>query len=182
MPTMHGGSFLKVSTRASRLILRRKAILPSASKPTMWKTSLADIDADRRERGTGSIHGSFSGLRQSSLGRLLCTGSSRSIRLSDIDSHSPKPDGAWASVKHRRQFRGYRNGVPAVERNQARSDRLRSSQAPMPSVGSRTANASRKWGKTPAMAKGTSTKGTSTTLSNTLAATIRLPPERPPNK
>jgi hypothetical protein len=32
------------------------------------------------------------------------------------------------------------------------------------------------------MAKGTSTKGTSTTLSNTLAATIRLPPERPPNK
>lgn len=32
------------------------------------------------------------------------------------------------------------------------------------------------------MAKGTSANGTSTTLSNTLAATIRLPPERPPNK
>ena len=30
------------------------------------------------------------------------------------------------------------------------------------------------------MAKGTSTNGTSTTLSNTLAATIRLPPEMPP--
>ena len=33
-------SFLKVSVSASRLILRRKAILPSALKPTMWKTSL----------------------------------------------------------------------------------------------------------------------------------------------
>ena len=32
------------------------------------------------------------------------------------------------------------------------------------------------------MAKGTSTKGTSATLSNTLAATMRLPPEKPPNK
>src|SRR6201982_1289015 len=31
---------LKVSASASRLILRRKAILPSVPKPTMWKTSL----------------------------------------------------------------------------------------------------------------------------------------------
>jgi len=30
--------------------------------------------------------------------------------------------------------------------------------------------------------QGTSTKGTSTTLSNTLAETIRLPPDKPPNK
>jgi invasion protein IalB len=40
MPTTLGGSFLKVSTSASRLILRRKAILPSVLKPTTWKTSL----------------------------------------------------------------------------------------------------------------------------------------------
>jgi hypothetical protein len=36
MPTTHGGSRLKVSTSASRLIL----ILPSVPKPTTWKTSL----------------------------------------------------------------------------------------------------------------------------------------------
>jgi len=40
MPTTLGGSFLKLSTSASRLTLRRKAILPSELKPTMWKTSL----------------------------------------------------------------------------------------------------------------------------------------------
>src|SRR5438132_6935856 len=38
----------------------------------------------------------------------------------------------------------YSDGGPAVERNRGWSDRRRSSQAPMPSVGSRTANASRK--------------------------------------
>jgi hypothetical protein len=40
MPTILGGSLLKVSTSESRLILRRKAILPSVLKPMTWKTSL----------------------------------------------------------------------------------------------------------------------------------------------
>ena len=39
MPTTQGGSFLNVSARANRLILRRSAIFPSASKPTIWKLS-----------------------------------------------------------------------------------------------------------------------------------------------
>ncbi len=40
MPSALGGSFFHVSTSASRLILRRKAILPSVLNPTTWKTSL----------------------------------------------------------------------------------------------------------------------------------------------
>jgi hypothetical protein len=40
VPTTYGGNFLLVAASASRLILRRNAILPSVPKPTMWKTSL----------------------------------------------------------------------------------------------------------------------------------------------
>src|ERR1700757_4882724 len=35
MPTIVGGSFLNVSASANRLIFRRSAIFPSASKPTI---------------------------------------------------------------------------------------------------------------------------------------------------
>src|ERR1700690_1670480 len=50
IPTTQGGNFLKVSASASRLILRRKAILPSVLKPTMWKTSLPmSMPIDARE-------------------------------------------------------------------------------------------------------------------------------------
>lgn len=37
---MQGGNFSNVSASASRLILRRKASLPSELKPTMWNVSL----------------------------------------------------------------------------------------------------------------------------------------------
>jgi hypothetical protein len=46
MPTIHGGSFSKVSLRASRLILLRKAIFPSIPKPDEVKHVLTDVDAD----------------------------------------------------------------------------------------------------------------------------------------
>ena len=53
--------------------------------------------------------------------------------------------------------------------------------APMASDASSNANATNKRGKTPAIARGKSTKGTNTKRSMTEAATICRAPERPPN-
>jgi hypothetical protein len=40
IPTMHDGSFSKAPVMANRLTFHRKAIFPSAPRPTKWKTSL----------------------------------------------------------------------------------------------------------------------------------------------
>ena len=61
MPTILAGSLLKVSMSASRLILRRKAILPSALKPTMWKTSLPMSMPIEAKGGVVVSLGCFSG-------------------------------------------------------------------------------------------------------------------------
>jgi hypothetical protein len=58
---MLAGSLLKVSMSASRLILRRKAILPSALKPTMWKTSLPMSMPIEAKGGVVVSLGCFSG-------------------------------------------------------------------------------------------------------------------------
>jgi hypothetical protein len=54
MPTMHGGSFRRVSASASRLILRRKHHLSISGKADQMEHVFADVDSDhRRRRGGG---------------------------------------------------------------------------------------------------------------------------------
>ena len=70
MPTTLGGSRLKVSRSARRLILRRKAILPSVPKPTTWKTSLP-ISMPIEAKGVcGGVHGLLLRMLRGSLCRL----------------------------------------------------------------------------------------------------------------
>src|ERR1700722_8006717 len=84
MPTMLAGSLLKVSISASRLILRRKAIVPSALKPTMWKTSLPMSMPIEAKRGVVVSMGCFSGCCGIVFEDYPRGGSSRSIPLAEL--------------------------------------------------------------------------------------------------
>ena len=75
---------LRKSTSASRLILRRKAILPLVPKPTMWKTSLPMSMPIEARAGVLVSMGCFSGCCESVLPDYPRGGSSRSIPLADI--------------------------------------------------------------------------------------------------
>src|ERR1700749_564751 len=83
MPTMLAGSLLKVSMSASRLILRRKAIVPSVLKPTMWKTSLPMSMPIEAKLGVVVSMGCFSGCCGIVFEDYPRGGSSRSIPLAD---------------------------------------------------------------------------------------------------
>lgn len=80
---MHGGSFLNVPTRASRLILTERDLAVGAEVDEV-EDVLANIDADRGEWRNGPIRGLLLRLKCSSLGRLPRGRSSRSIPLAGI--------------------------------------------------------------------------------------------------
>jgi hypothetical protein len=71
------------SINASRLILRRKAILPLVSRPTTWKTSLP-MSMPIEVRGVVVVMGCFSGCCRAVFADYPRGGSSRSIPLADI--------------------------------------------------------------------------------------------------